>query len=247
MKRLKFDDFEKKYSPVKLLLILVLSILICDLSIGYLSESLVGANFPEKIFIDSILLVLILSPVLYVFLYRPLSKQFDKLKQSEVVQRQLSLIDELTGIYNRRGFLLHANYLLKLSRRTQRGLAIIYGDLNGMKSINDNFGHEDGDKALIFIAKVLQETFRGSDVAGRIGGDEFAVISIDAKSENLNIMRKRINRNLMLALRTAGFKYDLNISLGIVYYDPEKDQTIEELLNKADKLMYEDKKVEFPA
>ena len=243
MKRLKLDDFEKKYTPVRLLLILVLSILICDLSIGYLSESLLRVGFPEKILIESILLVLILSPVLYVFLYRPLSKQFDKLKKAEIVQRQLSLIDELTGIYNRRGFLLHANYLLKLSHRTQRGMVIIYGDLNGMKHINDSFGHEDGDKALIFIAKVLQETFRGSDVVGRIGGDEFAVISIDAKAENLDIMRNRIKRNLMLALRAAGFKYDLKISLGIAYYDPEKEQTIEELLNKADKLMYEEKNV----
>ena len=242
MKTLNIDDFERKHAPFKLLLILILAILICDMLIGYLSVLLPATNFLIRVLIESVLLVIILTPVLYVLLYRPLSKQFDKLKKAEIIQKELALIDELTGLYNRRGFLLHANHLLKLSIRTQRELILIYADLDGLKHINDCFGHDNGNKAIICIAKVLQDTFRGSDVIGRIGGDEFAILAFEAKADNLDILRKRVKENLNLAMRNSDFKFRLTVSLGIIYYNPKKSQTIEELLNKADKLMYKDKR-----
>lgn len=120
MKILKLDYFERKYSPLKLLLILILFILICDLVIKYLFVLLPTRNSPNTVFIESVMLVIILSPVLYLFFYRPLSIQFNKLKKAEIIQRELALIDELTGLYNRRGFMSYANHLLKLSDRTQK-------------------------------------------------------------------------------------------------------------------------------
>lgn len=241
MKILKLDDFKKKHSPLKLLLILILSILICELAIKYLFMLLPASSSTNIPFIDSAMFVIVLSPVLYLFFYRPLSIQFDKLKKAEVIQRELALIDELTGLYNRRGFLSYANHLLALSNRTQRGLMLIYADLDGLKQINDDFGHEDGDKAIMCIAKVLQETFRSSDVIGRVGGDEFVILALEAKAESLDVLRKRIKENLKLAVCNFDSKCELMLSLGIIYYNPEKPQAIEELLKRADTLMYQEK------
>ena len=217
------------------------SILICDLTVRYLSVFLPAPNFLISPFVDSIILVIILSPLLYLFLYRPLSIQFDELKKAETMQRELALIDELTGLYNRRGFLSYAHHLLALSNRTQRGLLLIYADLDGLKQINDDFGHEGGDKAIMCIAKVLQETFRRSDVIGRVGGDEFAILALEAKAEGLDALRKRLKENLKLAVCNSDSKCKLTLSLGIIYYNPEKPQTIEELLKRADTVMYQEK------
>ena len=241
MKILKRDNHGIKDSPLKLLFILILSIFICELASYYLSMILSVSVSPGIPFIDSVLLVIILSPVLYLFFYRPLSIQFNKLKKAEIMQRELALIDELTGLYNRRGFLSYANHLLVLSNRTQKGLLLIYADLDGLKQINDGFGHEAGDKAIIFIAKVLQQTFRRSDVIGRIGGDEFAIFALEAKTESLDMLRKRLKDNLALAAFNCDSKCKPGLSFGIIYYNPEKPQAIEELLKKADRLMYEEK------
>ena len=157
------------------------------------------------------------------------------------MQRELALIDELTGLYNRRGFLSYAHHLLALSNRTQRGLMLIYADLDNLKQINDDFGHQSGDKAIICVTKVLQETFRRSDVIGRVGGDEFAILALEAKAESLDMLRKRLKENLKYAACNSGSKCKLTLSLGVLYYNPEKPQTIEELLKRADTLMYEEK------
>lgn len=158
--------------------------------------------------------------------------------------RELALIDELTGLYNRRGFLTYANHLLKLSDRTQRGLILIYADLDDMKVINDSLGHEAGDQALMIIADVLKDTFRRSDVVGRMGGDEFAVLALEAKAESLDALRKRLNGNLERMKYDLDPGHNLTFSLGILYYNPEKPQSIEELLKRADLLMYKEKSLE---
>ena len=241
MEMIKIDYSERKYLPLKLLFILVLSILICDLAVKYLFAHIPFLKSSNILFMDSIMLVITLSPALYLFFYRPMAMQFDKIKRAEAIQRELALIDELTGLYNRRGFLSYANHLLKLSNRTQRGLLLIYADLDNLKQINDEFGHEDGDKAIMCITKVLKETFRGSDVIGRVGGDEFAILALEAKAESLDMLRKRLKENIKLASCNSHSNCKLALSLGIVYYNPEKIQTIEELLKRADALMYEEK------
>ncbi|MBF0252762.1 MAG: GGDEF domain-containing protein [Candidatus Omnitrophica bacterium] len=247
MEIIKLSDLKEKNLPLKLLLLLAFSILICDLGIRYLYLFLPAQSLLLSPLVDSIILVIIISPLLYFFLYKPLTVQFDELKKVEVIQRELALIDELTGLYNRRGFLLYANHLLALSKRTKRGLMLIYADLDGLKQINDDFGHEGGDKAIMCVAKVLKDTFRGSDVIGRMGGDEYAILALDAKEESLDMLRNRLNENLKLSECNSNSKYELAVSLGIIFYNPEKPKTIEDLLTKADTLMYEEKnsKVDF--
>ncbi|MCM8776092.1 MAG: diguanylate cyclase, partial [Candidatus Omnitrophica bacterium] len=98
--------------------------------------------------------------------------------------RSLTIVDELTGLYNRRGFLIHAEQQVKLANRTRRGFFLLFADLDDFKKINDNFGHPEGDNALRETAKILKTTFRGSDIKARMGGDEFAVIVIEAEARN---------------------------------------------------------------
>ena len=241
MKIPKLDNFEKNNSPLRLFLILILSILICELFLKYLFVFVLKSASTNVLFLDSFLLIVILSPTLYLFFYRPFSKQFDELKKSEVIQRELALIDPLTGLYNRRGFVTYANHLLRLSNRTQRGLVLIYADLNNLKRINDAFGHESGDKVLVCMTKVLQDSFRKSDVIGRVGGDEFALLALEAKQESMDMLRKRLKWNLDLAVFNFNREFKLSVSLGIIYYDPGQPRTVEELLNSADMLMYEEK------
>ena len=235
------DKFEKKYSLGKFLWVLVLSILACKLLIKYLLLWFPKLNSIDITLICSALLVIFLSPLIYAFLYRPMVMQFDQLKGAEKKMRELALNDMLTGLYNRRGFMTFANQLLKLSDRAQRGLVLIYADLDDLKHINDNYGHEEGDSALVNVADVLNQTFRDSDVIGRVGGDEFAVLALEAKGESVETLRARLKENLERIEYSVDPLYKLTFSLGIIYYDPEKPQTIEELLRRADMLMYEEK------
>jgi diguanylate cyclase (GGDEF)-like protein len=168
-------------------------------------------------------------------------RQYEKLKKAEGTMRDLALNDVLTGLCNRRGFLTFAEQLLKLSNRAQRGLILIYADLDNLKRINDDYGHEAGDAALVSIADVLKKTFRNSDVIGRVGGDEFAILALEAKAESLDALRKRLKKNLEGTKYNVDSMHKLTFSLGITYYNPEKPQTIEELLKRADMLMYKEK------
>jgi len=156
--------------------------------------------------------------------------------------RDLLLIDDLTGLYNRRGFLTFGEQQLKLAYRTKRALLLIMADLDGMKLINDTFGHLEGDRALIETANILKSTFRGSDIIARIGGDEFAIVAIDAKDHTAEIINSRLRKTLEAYNADNDRPYKLSISIGIARYDPECPCFLEELLVRADQLMYEQKR-----
>jgi diguanylate cyclase (GGDEF)-like protein len=89
------------------------------------------------------------------------------------------LTDELTGLYNRRGFFVSAQQQLKLANRYNKGIFIFSADLDDLKIINDNFGHKTGDSALVETANILKKTFRESDIIARIGGDEFVILGME--------------------------------------------------------------------
>lgn len=242
--KIKLDDFEKMYSSRRFFLILAFSILAWGLLTRYLFLWFPKLRVTDMPLIGAALLVVFLFPVLYAFFYTPMARQFDKLKKAEAKMRELALIDVLTGLCNRRGFLTYADQLLKLSDRTKRGLILIYADLDNMKAINDEFGHEEGDRALVTAGNVFKKTFRSSDVIGRVGGDEFAILALEAKAESLDALRKRLNENLKRTKYNVDSTRKLTLSLGIIYYDPEKPQPIEELLRRADGLMYREKFLE---
>jgi diguanylate cyclase (GGDEF)-like protein/PAS domain S-box-containing protein len=171
------------------------------------------------------------------------SKDITDRKQMEEKLRDLSFTDELTGLYNRRGFFAFVAQQLKLSDRLKRGVFMLYADMDGLKSINDTLGHLEGDQALIDMANILKATYRDSDIVGRIGGDEFVVIPIGTTGDDIKIITDRFQENLENhnAKRNRGYK--LSISIGVSYYDPENPCSIDELLLQADRMMYEQKKL----
>lgn len=161
-----------------------------------------------------------------------------------MVQMELSnlaLKDELTGLYNRRGFLALADRQLKLARRSGRSLLLFFIDLDGLKEINDVFGHTEGDAALRSTAKALHATFRDSDVVARFGGDEFAALAIEASGQSEASIRERLTEYLgSVGRQDAHHKFSL--SLGTARFDPWNPVSIRELIAEADRAMYEQKR-----
>jgi two-component system, cell cycle response regulator len=153
--------------------------------------------------------------------------------------KSLSLIDDLTGLYNRRGFLTVAKQQGKVANRQRKNLLLIYTDMDNLKSINDTLGHQSGDSALKDIAEILNRTFRSSDVIGRIGGDEFAILGIEESEADFGKIRARLDRNIEAYSEKTGKPYPLSLSLGIIRFTPVQYEDLDQLMAKADELMYE--------
>jgi diguanylate cyclase (GGDEF)-like protein len=153
----------------------------------------------------------------------------------------LALQDELTGLYNRRGFLALADRQVKLARRSGRSLLLFFIDVDGLKEINDVFGHGEGDAALKCTAEALETTFRDSDVIARFGGDEFAVLAIEASGQSETTIRERLTEYLTSA-RGQGYDYKFSVSLGAARFDPWNPTSIRDLIAEADQAMYEQKR-----
>lgn len=153
-----------------------------------------------------------------------------ELAQANQQLHQLSILDELTGLYNRRGFLLLAEKQLLIARRSKRNLLLFYADMDGLKQINDQQGHGAGDQALITVAKSLEKTFRTSDIKARLGGDEFIVMAIEAKEPDIPTVLRRLEASLN--------EHALSMSIGVISIDPRKKVDLGELITNADKAMY---------
>jgi diguanylate cyclase (GGDEF)-like protein/PAS domain S-box-containing protein len=163
-------------------------------------------------------------------------------KQLEETLRALSLFDELTGIYNRRGFLTLAEQDLKLAKRANMFRLLFFIDLDQMKGINDNLGHHEGDAALKDTAAILKKTFRESDIIARIGGDEFVVLASGASNVHIDILTTRLLKNIQAYNEEGNRKFTLSLSFGITQYDPAFHCPIQELISRADSIMYAQKK-----
>ena len=171
-------------------------------------------------------------------------KLYEKVSELETANdrlRNLSLTDELTGLNNRRGFMILATGLLKFARRANLSLYLLYIDLDCLKSINDIFGHGTGDAAITRFARILTETFRDSDVIGRLGGDEFVVLTIDADENDVDRVQDRLQKNVDYRNSESTSGYALSFSLGMIQVDLESSSTMEELLAEADAAMYKHK------
>jgi len=147
-----------------------------------------------------------------------------------------SLVDELTGLLNRRGFISLGEHALQLAERERRGLVLVFIDLDDMKLINDRHGHKGGDDALKAVAKVLRKTFRRSDILARIGGDEFVVVAHGKTPEDKPQIKRRLFENLKLALEKNKTPYSLSISVGFADYS--QNCGLDDLLELADSEMY---------
>ncbi len=164
------------------------------------------------------------------------------LRSYSVEMEQLALSDELTGLRNRRGFLVLADQALRMSRRTRAKCALVFIDLDGLKRVNDTRGHAAGDALLADAAKVLGRVFRESDVVGRVGGDEFAVFALldehdgaTAVSTRLQAEIDRFNAEVVPTMRVS-------MSVGIEELDCSANTPLDVLLSRADRAMYEKKR-----
>jgi diguanylate cyclase (GGDEF)-like protein len=153
----------------------------------------------------------------------------------------LALTDELTGLYNRRGFMALAERQLKVGRRWGREMLLFFIDLDGLKQINDSFGHSEGDRALKRTAQALEMAFRDSDVIARVAGDEFAILAIEAAGDSEVTIRNRLCEDLK-SISSEEPRYTISLSLGAAQFDPRSSTSLGELMVQADRAMYEGKR-----
>lgn len=178
------------------------------------------------------------TPVHFIFQIQDITER----KRAEAALESLSLVDELTGLYNRRGFLAVSEKHLSDLRRNKKKPVIVYADLDGLKEINDSFGHREGDRALTKAAEILKETFRTSDIVARLGGDEFVVLAAIDPEETAEALRERLQRTFEVNNSLLHRSYNLSASIGIAHFGDHDDYSIEELMAEADRAMYAEKR-----
>jgi diguanylate cyclase (GGDEF)-like protein len=173
---------------------------------------------------------------------RQVREREEELLRSAELLQNLSLIDELTQLRNRRGFFELAQQALKVAQREHYAMGVFFMDLNGLKRINDTLGHQAGDQALRDTAEVLRETFRSSDILARIGGDEFVAMAHVHSTQDLHALSGRLRDHLQIFNQTHRRPYPLNISVGMTLVDIPTEEDLESLLARADAAMYEEKR-----
>jgi diguanylate cyclase (GGDEF)-like protein len=155
--------------------------------------------------------------------------------------RNLSLTDELTGLRNRRGFFLFGEQARRLAVRAGKQAAIVYADVDGLKAVNDRFGHPAGDTLLRNFSGVLTSTFRESDVVARVGGDEFCVFGAELDL-NPDVLLARLEYNIARFNAEQPRPFLLAASAGVWRCPFKGEQTLEELVGRADEAMYASKR-----
>ena len=168
-------------------------------------------------------------------------KDLAELAERELMAVQMATLDELTKISNRRGFMTLAQKALNLCYRTKMPAALVFFDLDGFKAINDQFGHAEGDRALIIFGQTMQAVFRDSDVFARLGGDEFVVLLTQAEAKTAMTTIARFRTEIEKHNAENSNAYNISFSDGVLRIEKNLQPPIEDLLNEADVLMYEKK------
>lgn len=159
-------------------------------------------------------------------------------KKIFIIKEKLALVDDLTGISNRRGFLLLAQHELRRLQRKDEAISVAFIDVDNFKQMNDTMGHKEGDKILKELSTVLKTSTRGSDVCGRIGGDEFVVLFSNVNSTSVHDIASRMNERFKE--RCENNKWTTSLSIGIL--TTKKEVELDELIKRSDSLMYKAKK-----
>src|SRR5437879_3887982 len=154
----------------------------------------------------------------------------------------LALVDDLTGLYNRRGFLTLATRDLRVARRGGETLPVAFGGRDDVRRVNDSAGHAVGDRALRDTAALLRRTFRDSDLVARIGGDEYAVLVRHAGHASAEVLAERMKRQVREFNRRAGRPYQLSISLGFATHKASTLDSVAGLLDRADRALSRDER-----
>jgi diguanylate cyclase (GGDEF)-like protein len=176
----------------------------------------------------------------------PLQAQVAALEHLFYAMRTMATTDELTGVYNRRGFEWVANRLLRHLGRDRRGAVLLYVDVDNLKCVNDTLGHAAGDRLLTATADVLRAACGESAIIGRIGGDEFAVLVRHSGAEDHTLLRKRI-KNAIAECNAAGHIPPLSMSIGVAEFDHLRPVSVLALMERGDRAMYAEKIRKVPA
>jgi two-component system, cell cycle response regulator len=169
-----------------------------------------------------------------------LREREEALRRNAELLENLSLIDELTQLRNRRGFFDLAEQALKVAKREDYAMALFFMDLNGLKGINDTLGHQAGDEALRDAADILRQTFRDSDILARLGGDEF--VALAHVHREANPVEQRLREHLD-AFNARGHRpYSLGLSIGTTLVDAASEEELATLIARADAEMYSQKR-----
>lgn len=155
--------------------------------------------------------------------------------------KELALIDELTGLFNRRAFLNLSDNRIKLAKRKDKNVFLLFCDLDGLKAINDEYGHKEGDLVLKEFADVLKNSFRESDIIARYAGDEFIILASNVREEDTEVILQRIYDNLSIKNQQMNKPYAVSASFGTILKKPNKETTLEEIVHEIDILMYAEK------
>lgn len=177
------------------------------------------------------------NPAHFIFQIQDITER----KRAEAALQSLSLIDELTGLYNRRGFLAVTEQHVAAIHRDNKVPVMVYADLDGLKGINDSYGHHEGDRALARAAQLLKETFRSSDILARLGGDEFVALAAIDLDESAETLTMRLQEQFEASNASRSRPYNLSVSVGVAHFDDGR-YSIEELMAQADRAMYEEKR-----
>jgi diguanylate cyclase (GGDEF)-like protein len=169
-----------------------------------------------------------------------LQAQSDQLEALAAQLEQLSLEDELTGLYNRRGLDLLGGNAVARAARDGSPLCVLFMDLDGLKTINDGFGHAAGDSALVTAATILRDTVRGTDIVGRIGGDEFAAVLVGVSALEAERLCDRVRG---AAVAAAPGEHPLTVSIGIATLERDEPESLDELIAAADRAMYDGRRM----
>lgn len=169
-----------------------------------------------------------------------LLRDLGRMAEQELSEVQLAITDELTRISNRRGFETLATHALNMCLRMERPATVLFFDLNGFKAVNDNFGHAEGDRALVTFSEVLIHAMRTSDVVGRLSGDEFVVLLTSVTATETEVILRRMRENLTKKNQEAKRGYDIQFSVGTIEFNLETHKDIHGVLAAADSAMYKD-------
>ncbi len=151
--------------------------------------------------------------------------------------RELALVDDVTGLHNRRSFILLAEQAVKEATRAVRPVIALFVDVDHLKPINDRYGHAEGDRALRLVAQALRAACRASDIIGRLSGDEFAIVL--AEAHDLDGLEERVRRYVTEAADAA--PYPLSVSIGAARCEPGEPCSVADLFERADRAMYAEK------
>ena len=162
--------------------------------------------------------------------------------EQELSAIQLATVDDLTDLTNRRGFMMLGQHSLNINDRQSIPVTVVFIDLDKFKEINDEYGHDEGDSALVLIAEQMKLRFRQSDLMARLGGDEFAVLLNNADLAKAHQTMYAFQQNILEIAAKLEIPYDLSFSYGAVEYDTARHEDLSDLLKEGDELMYQAKR-----